>query len=297
MDWIEIRDMLGLKITPDQLRKQAVGYEKVYNYFTGTNETAIVTRILSISDSHVPFNLPIDYFKKYANRVDILVFNGDIEDCWSCSVFPKEYRIGLADEMILTRNYIIDVINMIKPKEVIVIMGNHEFRLKKYLTDKLNEDILTITPDSPLELIVNKGFHVKDRFNRTETWYSPLSEMLKEHGVNILYDGSWWKIIGHVIFAHPLAYSSGMLKTTEKATNFFLRENREFTAICLGHTHKLGSYKQGGIQMYEQGCCCDLSKLDYNNGKLIIPGQNGFIYLCLDKNGDIIEDKSKLESI
>ena len=28
MDWIEIRDMLGLEITPDQLRKQAVGYEE-----------------------------------------------------------------------------------------------------------------------------------------------------------------------------------------------------------------------------------------------------------------------------
>lgn len=26
MDWVEIRDMLGLSITPDQLRKQAVGY-------------------------------------------------------------------------------------------------------------------------------------------------------------------------------------------------------------------------------------------------------------------------------
>lgn len=27
MDWIEIRDMLDLDITPDQLRKQAVGIE------------------------------------------------------------------------------------------------------------------------------------------------------------------------------------------------------------------------------------------------------------------------------
>ena len=32
MDWIEIRDMLGLDITPDQLRKQAVGYEEYDNY-------------------------------------------------------------------------------------------------------------------------------------------------------------------------------------------------------------------------------------------------------------------------
>ena len=32
MDWVEIRDMLGLDITPDQLRKQAVGYEEYDNY-------------------------------------------------------------------------------------------------------------------------------------------------------------------------------------------------------------------------------------------------------------------------
>ena len=35
MDWIEIRDMLGLSITPDQLRKQAVGIELYDNYMNG----------------------------------------------------------------------------------------------------------------------------------------------------------------------------------------------------------------------------------------------------------------------
>lgn len=35
MDWVEIRDMLGLDITPDQLRKQAVGYEEYDNYIHG----------------------------------------------------------------------------------------------------------------------------------------------------------------------------------------------------------------------------------------------------------------------
>lgn len=35
MDWVEIRDMLGLSITPDQLRKQAVGYLEYDNYING----------------------------------------------------------------------------------------------------------------------------------------------------------------------------------------------------------------------------------------------------------------------
>ena len=79
MDWSEIRDLLGLDITPDQLRKVAVGYEEYDNYIHGSN--GVANRILSISDAHVPFNKPIDIFRPYANRIDTLVFNGDILDC------------------------------------------------------------------------------------------------------------------------------------------------------------------------------------------------------------------------
>lgn len=284
--------MLDLDITPDQLRKQAVGYDEYDSWIHGDN--GIATKILSISDAHVPFNLPISIFNDYANKVDVLIFNGDTEDCWSCSSFPRRYRIGLNEEMILTRQYMIDVINLIHPKKVIVLIGNHEYRLGRHLTDKLNDDILSIMPDTPLELIVNHGFRVKDRRNKTETWYSPIAEMFSEEGIEVEYLGAWYTMVGKTIFAHPLSYSSGMLKTTEKAVNFFLRENRTFDSIVLGHTHKLGYYVQGSIHMYEQGCTCDLSKLDYNDGKLVIPGQNGFLYLCQDADGNVITDKTKL---
>lgn len=46
MDWVEIRDMLGLSITPDQLRKQAVGYLEYDNYINGFE--GVATTILSI---------------------------------------------------------------------------------------------------------------------------------------------------------------------------------------------------------------------------------------------------------
>ena len=69
MDWIEIRDMLGLSITPDQLRKQAVGYEEYDNYIHGYQ--GVATTILSVSDLHVPFQLPYELLKDYRG-VDIL---------------------------------------------------------------------------------------------------------------------------------------------------------------------------------------------------------------------------------
>ena len=60
MDWVEIRDMLELDITPDQLRKQAVGIELYDQYIHGFG--GVATTILSISDLHVPFQL--DYTLK-----------------------------------------------------------------------------------------------------------------------------------------------------------------------------------------------------------------------------------------
>ena len=78
MDWIEIRDMLKLDITPDQLRKQAVGYEEYDNYIHGFNSA--VTSILSVSDLHIPFAKPLETFADYIGKIDILQLNGDILD-------------------------------------------------------------------------------------------------------------------------------------------------------------------------------------------------------------------------
>lgn len=253
----------------------------------------IANRILCISDLHIPFNLPIDIYKQYIGMVDTLILNGDIEDCQSCSKFGKKYRIDVDKEMVQTRTFIYDLINMLMPKKVIVIKGNHEHRMGKYLSDKLNEDLMTLMPDTPMDLIINEGFSIKDRINKTKTWYTPLKEVFRDSNIEIVYTGEWWMKIGKTIFAHPLSYSSGMLKTTEKAVNYFLRKDRDFNSIVLAHTHKVGSFVQGKVRMYEQGCCCDLNKLDYNDGYLTLPGQNGYLYICHDKEGNIIDQESK----
>ena len=298
LDWSEIVELLKLDVSADHLRKTAYGILEYDEYIhSGRPAANVVNRILSISDLHVPFHLPLETFGDYVGKVDTLVLNGDLEDCQSCSKFSKKYRVDVNQEMVLTRTFIIDLVHMIRPKTVIIVMGNHEYRMGRYLSDNLNEDIMTLMPDTPMDLIINDGFKVRNRLNKTETWYSPLTEVFADEDVEISYTGEWFRKIGKTIFAHPLAYSSGMLKTTEKAVNFFLREDREFDTIVLGHTHKLGSYIQGKIRMYEQGCCCNLQKLDYNNGQLILPGQNGFIYVCQDKDGNLIPEETRLVEI
>lgn len=292
LDWQEIIDILGLTCSVDFLRHRAYGWNDYYNFIH--NDNGVHNRILSVSDLHIPFNLPLDTFKDYIGIVDVLVFNGDIEDCQSTSKFSKKYRVPIVDEMVATRQYMIDLIKMIRPKQVIIVKGNHEHRLGRYLSDKLNDDLMNLMPDTPLDLIVNDGFKNKDRFNKTETWYAPLVDVFKDDNIEISYTGEWYRKIGKTIFVHPMSYSSGMLKTTEKAIEYFLRIDRDFSSIVMAHTHKLGHYVQANIAMYEQGCCCDTSKLDYADGYLTIPPQKGFIYICQDINGELMTDKTRL---
>ena len=168
MDWIEIRDMLDLDITPDQLRKQAVGYEEYDNYIHGFNSVA--TSILSISDLHVPFQLDYTVLEKYKN-VDILQINGDVVDCQALSKFSKQYRISPMEEMIQGRQYLIDLIKYINPKRVICNYGNHDIRFANYFAKNLDTDILQLQPNTSLELIFEDVFKNYDKINKTKTHY------------------------------------------------------------------------------------------------------------------------------
>lgn len=282
----------GTSYDESAFRKEYAAFNRGRIYERKQHENGVHTRILALSDFHVPFALPVQTFSDYAGRIDVLVLNGDLEDCQSVSNFPKKYRVPFVEEMVATRKYLMDLIELLKPPKVIITKGNHEDRLLRLLSDKLNEDILGIMPDSPLDLIINDGFQNTDRISHTKVWYSSLREIFPE--VEIKYDGSWYAKVGKTIFAHPLTYSSAMLKTTEKAVNYFLRVDRDFDAMVLAHTHKLGQYVQGGISMYEQGCCCDTSALNYTDGKLTLPQQEGFLLLCQDKTGALLPESTKL---
>lgn len=292
LDWSEIVDLLKLDMHPDNLRKISYGYNRYHKYIKGDG---IATRILSISDLHIPFQLPLTTFKDYIGCVDILQFNGDIVDMQSISKFSKNYRVSIMDEIILGRQYIIDLIDYIKPKKVSLNYGNHELRFQNYLSKNIDCDLLELMPMTVLDSICTDGFNHYDKKSRSKGWYEPLTKVFTD--VEIEYTGNWWSKIGKTIFCHPVAYSSGMLKTTEKAVNYFLRVDRDFDSVIMAHVHKLGSYIQGNIKMFEQGCCCRTEELNYTDGGLITPQQKGFIYIAQDEDGNLLFDKTKLIAI
>ena len=188
MDWIEIRDMLKLDITPDQLRKQAVGYEEYDNYIHGFNSAA--TSILSVSDLHIPFAKPLETFADYIGKIDILQLNGDILDCMQLSRFNKTYRTSPIEEMINGRQYIIDLIEMIKPKKVLANHGNHELRMGQYLAKNLENELQELMPETAFDYIFLDGFTHYNRKTKAKVKYPPLCEVFDD--IEIEYTGTWY---------------------------------------------------------------------------------------------------------
>lgn len=291
LDWQEIVDLLKLDVSADHLRKTAYGIIEYDTYIHGFD--GVATTILSVSDLHVPFQLPISTFSDYVGKIDILQINGDVADCQALSKFSKQYRISPMEEMIQGRQYLIDIIEYIKPKKVIVTYGNHDKRFANYFAKNLDTDILELLPDTSLELILVDGFKHYDKRTKSKVQYNPLCEVFDD--VEIIYAGDWKCKIGKTWFVHPLAYRQGTLATAEQAMNYLHRTEKEtFDCVVMAHTHAVGDTKKGFIRLFEQGACCDVTKMNYMDGRLSNPQKMGFAVICQNKDGDIIEEKSKV---
>ena len=253
------------------------------------------TRILCLSDFHCPYNVPISIFQEYSGKVDILVLNGDIEDCQGISKFSKKYRVPFVDEMVATRKLIIDLIEMIKPKKVFINYGNHEQRMIHHLSEKLHEDLLQLMPETPLDLICDSGFYKYNHEEKSRTKYEPIVDVFKNK-VEVEYTKNWWNKVGKTVFAHPKAYKSGVLATVEKAYLHFLQKGIQFDCIVLAHTHAFGMAQYGQAKIYEQGGLCEEQEYTMNGG-LGKPQAQGFFYQIQDEEGNFIYDESKLVSV
>lgn len=279
-----------------EVRKRMYGMRRLIEIIEANNNNVkIANRILSISDVHYPFNKPLDVFKRYIGKVDTLQLNGDILDCHSISKYPKSYRISPVEEMIGARQYIIDLIEMIKPKKVVINYGNHELRLGAYLAKHLDNELQELIPETAFDYIFVDGFTHYNRKTRAKAKYDPLMEVFDD--IEFRYDGKWFSQIGDTIFCHPKTFLSAPLKTTEKALYWFRNEGYSFKNIVMAHTHRIGSYKIGNSSIYEQGACCDTDRMMYTGGMLVNSQKQGFIYLCQDKDGNTLDEFTKLESL
>lgn len=249
------------------------------------------TKILNASDFHYPFNLPKEVFSNYKNKVDILCLNGDIQDAFGISRYLKKYRLPFIEELIGTRQFLIELINYINPKDVIVNYGNHESRILNALDKKLSDEFMALMPKSSLSLICDTGFWEYDHRKKTKTFYEPLNKVFTD--IKVKYTDNWFCRIGQSIFAHPMAFRKGVLKTTEQAYTWFLQSGEEpFDMLCLSHTHHQGLSRLGKTFIYENGCLCE--EMDYTESRLMKPHEQGYLFVVQDQNGNFLYDESKL---
>lgn len=295
----DIADILnaeaGMAYGESKWRKEYAAFRRGMLYAKSKAMQGVKNRILCVSDTHVPYQLPVTTFAEYVGVTDILVLNGDIADCQAISKFPKAYRVSPMSELIQTRQYLIDLINYISPNKVVVNYGNHDMRFQQYLAKNLDTDLLELMPKTALELIIVDGFNHYDKAMGTKTYYAPIQEVISD--VEIEYTNSWFCQIGGTIFCHPSAFSCGILKTAEKAVQYFRNEGYNFTSLVMAHTHRVGEYKQGNTILYEQGCCCDVTKQHYADGRLTASQKEGFLYICHDDNGNVVREPTRLVEI
>lgn len=294
-DYTELsEEAFGKAYSSDVARRMFYGAKKVIDAIEEDEERVNEdeTRILCISDMHIPFNRDIKEFFKYKGKVDTLVLNGDIIDNYSMSNFTKMYRLSLVEELIQARELLIELIEEIKPKKVTVVTGNHEIRLGKKIADKIGSDLLDLMPRDALAFLFDTGFNYYDRIKKCKTVYTPIDE---EVDCEINYVGNFWTKEGKTIFVHPQAFKGTTLGTVGKAYDYFTAISEDFQSIIMAHTHKLGMYVMNDKYLYEQGTCADLNYMDYQDLKLPKYSQvNGYMYIVQDKEGNLIYDKTKL---
>ena len=61
--------------------------------------------------------------------------------------------------------------------------------------------------------------------------------------------------------------------------------------------HRVGEYYIGNTRIIEQGAFSDVSKNNYNNGRLYNSQKEGFVYLCQDIMGKTIREKTELVAL
>lgn len=291
MSWKDISEALkeefGVKLSPDYIRHE-------YYALQSHNEVVeqdIFTKILVLSDQHYPYTVSLDFLNQYKGKVDVLVINGDEQDCQAISKYPKYYREPFMKELIGTRRMLIKTIEMVNPKKVVFTKGNHNTRFIRYFAANLDPDILGLLPETNLDLIVNDGFYDYDHKNKVKVFYEPLCNVFED--IEVVYNGEWYEKVGKTVFAHPEAYKGGILATAEKCSQYFNQIGLSYDTIVLGHTHQLGFTLIGDKHLFESGCLC--KGMTYRDGKLTKPQKQGYLYLMQDEEGRLLFDKSKIK--
>lgn len=250
--------------------------EKVSEYIENKYKGKRI-KVLYMADLHIPFTVYdlVKHILKEHSDSDILVLNGDILDLFNVSTFAKDKTVALKRELQEGREFIELVSKLFK--DIILIEGNHERRLRNYIKNVIPVDLHFLFPQDVLE-VMQQGTVLK-----------------KEPLDNVHVVGSWWVKLFDTIYAHPDNYSNGAMKTAVLTTEHFkLVKNIPHRALIIGHTHQAGKIIDRGTMLMETGCL--QHDVDYKHGSKFIKTTwtRAHAVFYYDENGNIQFNESNV---
>jgi predicted phosphodiesterase len=221
-----------------------------------------------LNDIHIPYhdkkvlNLVLSFLKKKEVKIDEIILNGDIVDCYPISTFDKKpFSPSSIDLEIEELEKFIKELQKITPK-ITYIAGNHEDRTRKWIWK--NEVIHRLGQD--------RGIQVSKLSFATLYGLDELGVKYLEYG-----DGVW---LGKLFCTHG--------RVVRKHSAFSAKAEWEGNgcSTLTGHTHRIGRYsvtlRGGTYASFENACLCSLNP-EYIKG---VPNwQHGFSIVHVSPNG------------
>lgn len=266
----------GIDIHPESVRYYITRKDKPKMTIKDKLELDGIEKVLVVSDLHIPYHRDdlLEIVEKHKDEISQIVLNGDIIDCKPISKFVELGRGSLIDEMAKCHEILKLIDDMTPNVEKVLILGNHEVRLGKYMASKPSE-LNSLHTDNILKEIV-EGFKKVDHEKGQITYYAALP--------NYKVVDNWYYVDKDCIYCHPISYSKIPARTAYNAVEYFVRNGLSFNTCLVAHTHHYGACKNLGKYTVETGSLCKPQEYA-STGKLSFVPQDSGYHLAVFNNG------------
>lgn len=280
----ELENMYGIIINPESLRYYITRRDKPKITVKDKLKDEGIEKVLVLSDLHIPYHRDdiIDICAKHKDEISMIIFNGDTLDCKSISKYVELGRGSLIDEMAVCHGTLKEIDNLTPNVRKVMVIGNHEARLEKYMATNHNE--LNDLHSSNILREICDGFKKADHEKGTIVYYDSL--------LNYEVLDDWHFTYKGMLCCHPLSFSKVPAKTAYNAVEYFVRNGFEFDTCLVAHTHHYGACMDLGKYTVETGCLCKPQPYSATGKLNYIPQDYGY-HLAVFKDGkyDINESR------
>lgn len=241
-------------------------------------------RMVVFSDLHAPFyddralHLVLEFCQWY--KPHIVIIDGDLIDFYAISKFDKSPARATREAFrteVDTAYGILQATRKANPNaRIILIVGNHEFRWRKWLYAKKIQDPIYAEAQKIAnveEVTLTRLLHLKDLDIQLVDLNPDIAKFTDNYiKIGNLYIGHWDRVNKHA------AYTAKNL-LADKGVN------------CLqAHTHRIGTHVKttlGGIlEAHEIGCLCSLDphytcRQDWAHGFAAVEGNKNFTHFTV----------------